>query len=90
MKEKGQNTLSIKEARELLNTLFSGGYAAPDINKPFAQFGVSIEYLNEDGRYTSEAMNTIYAALDEDSMQEILAMFSVQYFEEAALQAAAS
>ena len=91
MKEKGQNTLVIKEARELLNTLFSGGYAAPDINKPFAQFGVSIEYLNEDGRYTSEGMNTIYAALDEDTMQEVLAMFSVQYFEEeAALQAAAS
>jgi hypothetical protein len=38
--EKKQGVLHIEEARALLSTHFSGDYATPDINKPFAQFNV--------------------------------------------------
>jgi hypothetical protein len=88
--EKKQGVLHIEEARALLSTLFSGDYATPDINKPFAQFNVNIEYSMENGSYTSQAMNTIYVMLDEQSMQTVLAMLPGQSPEEAALQSAVS
>lgn len=88
--EKDLSVLTIEQTRALLRTLFSGDYANPDIHKPFVQFSVNIDYMKEDGNYTSQVMNTIYVTLDEKSMQSILAMFPVQSPEEAALQNAFS
>jgi len=88
--EKDLNVLTIEQTRTLLRTLFSGNYASPDIHKPFVQFSVNVDYVKDDGNYTSQAVNTIYVTLDEKSMQTILAMFPVQSPEEAALQNAVS
>ena len=88
--EKDLTVLHMEQIRTLLGTLFSGDYTQPDIQKPFAQFNINVEYTAKDGNYTSQAMSTVYVMLDEKSMQTVLAIFPWQYTYERALQDAVS
>ncbi len=73
--EKNMGTLNIEESRALLSILLSAGYEQPDVTKPFVQFKMSIDYMSEEKYYSFQPTNFVYAALDESTMQALLAYF---------------
>lgn len=84
-KEKYLDTLTIEEARRLLSTLLSAGYEQPDVTKPFVQFKMSLDYMAGEQYSSSQPTNFVYAALDESTLQALLAYFpSLAFAQESA------